>query len=204
MRYNEPQMSTPIQIIPKIQSLELEAVGCWESLHMVFIRGVNIITGEPGSLGKTTILSSILSEVRPHNDMGLFVPPVAPGMSRIAVELMPSRRTLWGDSPREIPPQTENESPGQYTMRLLKSSLAMAEPDSAVIFDEEVFRVLDDCHCSMAVKWLNSTTAQVICVAPCRMDLGALPEARVFVCSWDKERDQAEMRVRQQRQQTGQ
>ena len=199
MRYHSSQMSTPIQIIPRIQSLELEAVGCWKSLHMGFIQGLNIITGEPGSLGKTTILSSIMTEVDPSNDMGLFSPPLVPGKSRIAVELM----TTGGTSRGAIQPQTGEESHGQYMMRLLRSSLAMAEPDGAVIFDDEVLGRLDLPNRSEAVKWLNETTAQVICVAPRRMDLRALPEARVFVCSWDKERDQAEMRVRQQGQQTG-
>ena len=159
---------------------------------MDFIRGVNIITGEPGSLGKTTILSSIMSEVYPDNDMGLFAPPLVPGKSRIAVQLMPSEGTSRG----AIPPQTGEESHGQYIMRLLKSSLATAEPDGAVIFDDEVLGRLDVPNYSEAVKWLNETTAQVICVGPRWIDLGALPEARVFVCSWDKERDQAEMRVR--------
>ena len=189
MRYHSYKMSTPIQIVPRIQSLELEAVGCWKSLHMDFIRGVNIITG---GLGKTTILASIMGEVSPSNDMGLFAPPLVPGKSRIAVQLMPSEGTSRG----AIPSQTGEESHGQYMMRLLRSSLAMAEPDGAIIFDEEVLGRLDMPNYAEAVKWLNETTAQVICVAPRRMDLGDLPEARVFVCSWDKERDQAEMRVR--------
>lgn len=204
MRYHFSQMSTPIQIIPRIQSLELEAVGCWESLHMDFIRGLNIITGEPGSLGKTTILSSIMSEVCPDNDMGLFAPPVIPGKGHIAVGLMPSGGTFLAGSRGAIPSQTGEESHGQYMMRLLRSCLALAEPDGAVIFDDEVLGRLDLPRYTEAVKWLNSTTAQVICVAPRWIDLDALPEARVFVCSWDKERDQAEMRVRQLGQQTGQ
>ena len=202
-RYNQSHMSTPIQIIPKIQSLELEAVGCWESLHMDFIPGVNIITGEPGSLGKTTILASIMSEVSPDNAMGLVAPRLITGQSRIAVQLMPSEGAPRVVSSGEIPPKTDDESHGQYVMRILKSSLATAEPDDAIIFDDEVLGRLDMPNCSKAVKWLNSTTAQVICVAPRWIDLDVLPEARVFACSWDKERDQAEMRVRQQGQQTG-
>ena len=198
-RYTTAKMYTPIQIIPRVQSLELEAVGCWKSLHMDFIRGLNIITGDQESLGKTTVLSSIMSEIRPDNDMGLFAPPLVPGKSRIAVQLMTSEGTSRG----AIPPQTGEESQGQYVMRLLKSSLAMAEPDGAVLFDDEVLGRLDSPHYSEAVKWLNSTTAQVICVAPRWMDLDALPKARIFVCVWDKQRDQAGMRVRQQGQQTG-
>ena len=203
MPYHSYKMSTPIQIVPRIQSLELDNVGCWESLRLEFTPGLNIITGDPESLGKTTILSSIISEVSPSNDMGLFAPPVAPGKSRIVVQLMPSGGTFLAGSRGTIPPQTGEESHGQYMMRLLKSSLATAEPDGAVIFDDEVFRGLDDARRSEAVKWLNETTAQVIYVAPRWMDLDALPKAKVFVCSWDKERDQAEMSVRQQGQQTG-
>ena len=199
-RYNQSHMSTPIQIIPKIQSLELEAVGCWKSLHMDFVPGLNVITG---GLGKTTILSSIMSEVAPYNDMGLVAPPVAPGKSRIAVELMDSGGAPRAGFRRAIPPQTGEESHGQYMMRLLRSSLATAEPDGAVIFDDEALGRLDMPNRSEAAKWLNETTAQVICIAPRWIDLDALPKAKVFVCSWDKERDQAEMSVRQQGQQTG-
>lgn len=199
MRYNTAKMSVPIQIIPRIESLDLENVGCWESLHMDFVPGLNIITAEQGGLGKTTILSSIMCEVSPSNDMGLVALRLVPGKSRIAVQRMPSEGTSRG----AIPSQTGEESHGQYMMRLLGSSLALAEPDDAIIFDDEVLGRLDLPNYSEAVKWLKETTAQVICVAPRWIDLDALPEARVFVCSWDKEKDQAEMKVRQQGQETG-
>lgn len=186
-------MSTPIQIIPKIQSLELEAVGCWKSLHMDFIRGVNIITGEPGSIGKTTILSSILSEVCPDNDMGLFAPPLVPGRSRIVVELMDKGGPRPGRQ-RDIPPQTDDESPGQYMMRLLRSCLALAEPDGAVIFDDEVLGRLDLPRYTEAVKWLKETTAQVICVSK-RLNRDDFPKARIFACSLDRDKETARMRL---------
>ena len=196
MRYNTARMNTPIQIIPRIRSLTLENVGCWVSLRLDFIRGVNIITGEPGSLGKTTVLSSIMSEVCPDNDMGLFAPPVALGKSRIAVELMPSGGTSRASLHGSIPPITGEESHGQYIMRLLKTCLAMAEPDGAVIFDDEVLGRLDDSHRSKAVKWLNETTAQVICVIK-RLNRDDFPTARVFSCAWDREGDVAQMSLPQ-------
>lgn len=192
-RYNSDKMSIPIQIIPRIESLDLENVGCWESLHLEFSPGLNIITAEQGGLGKTTILYSIMSEVCPSNDMGLVAPRLVPGKSRIAVQRMPSGRAPRVVSSREIPPQTDDESHGQYMMRLLKSSLAMAEPDAAVLFDDEVFRVLDDSHRSKAVQLLNATTAQVICVIK-RLNRADFPEARIFSCAWNREMDLAEMR----------
>ena len=193
MRYNTAKMSIPIQIIPRIQSLDLENVGCWESLHLEFSPGLNIITAEQGGLGKTTILSSIMSEVCPSNDMGLVAPRLVPGKSRIAVQLMPSEGALPADLHGKFPPQTDDESHGQYVMRLLKSSLAMAEPDAAVLFDDEVLGRLDIPNYSKAVKWLNATTAQVICVIK-RLSRDEFPEARIFSCSWDRGMDLAEMR----------
>lgn len=187
-------MSTPIQIIPRIKTLTLEAVGCWESLRLEFVPGVNIITEEDGGLGKSTILSSIMSQVRPHNDMGLLPPSLVPGKSRIAVELMDSGRPRRPGRQREIPPPTGEESHGQYIMRLLRSSLAMAEPDSAVIFDNEVFGALDDPHRSKAAKLLNVTLAQVICVIPHRLDPADFPDARIYACSWDRDKEVAKMR----------
>ena len=186
-------MYTPIQIIPRIRGLTLEAFGCWESLHMDFIRGVNIITAEQGGLGKTTILSSIMNEVSPDNDMGLVAPRLIPGKSRIAVQLMPSGSAPRVVSSKGIPPQTDDESHGQYVMRLLKSSLAMAEPDAAVLFDDEVLGRLDIPNYSKAEKWLNATTAQVICVIK-RLSRDDFPEARIYACAWDRDKQMARMR----------
>lgn len=189
-------MCTPIQIIPRIESLDLENVGCWESLHMDFAPEVNVITAERGGLGKSTILSSIMSEVSPSNDMGLFAPPLVPGKSRIAVQRMPSEGALPADLHKAIPPQTDDESHGQYVMRLLKSSLAMAEPDSAVLFDDEVLGRLDIPNYSKAVKWLNATTAQVICVIK-RLNRDDFPEARIYACAWNRDKQMARMRPMQ-------
>ena len=189
-------MSIPIQIIPKIQSLDLENVGCWESLNMDFVRGVNIITGERGGLGKTTILSSIMCEVSPSNDMGLVAPRLVPGKSRIAVQLMSSAGALLANLHGAIPPQTDDESHGQYTMRLLESSLAMAEPDAAVLFDDEVLGRLDLPHFSDAAKLLNETPAQVICVIK-RLSRDEFPKARIYVCAWDRDKRMARMRLMQ-------
>ena len=193
-RYNSDKMSIPIQIIPRIESLDLENVGCWESLHLDFVPRLNIITAEQGGLGKTTILSSIMSEVCPSNNMGLVAPRLVPGKSRIAVQRMPSGRAPRVVSGGEIPPQTDDESHGQYTMRLLRSCLAMAEPDSAVLFDDEVLGRLDIPNYSKAVKWLNATTAQVICVIK-RLSRDEFPEARIFSCSWDRDKQMARMRL---------
>ena len=192
-RYNHYKMCTPIQIIPRIESLDLENVGCWESLHMDFVPGLNIITAEQGGLGKTTILSSIMSEVCPSNDMGLVAPRLVPCKSRIGVQLMPSEGALPADLLGAIPPQTDDESHGQYVMRLLKSSLAMAEPDAAILFDNEVLGRLDIPNFSKAVKWLNATTAQVICIIK-RLNRDEFPEARIYACAWDREMDVAKMR----------
>ena len=196
MRYHSYKMSTPIQLVPRIQSLELEAVGCWESLRLEFTPGLNIITGDQESLGKTTILSSIISEVSPSNDMGLFAPPVAPGKSRIVVQLMPSGGTFLAGSRGTIPPQTGEESHGQYMMRLLRSSLATAEPDGAVIFDEEALGRLDMPNYAEAVKWLNETTAQVICVIK-HVNRDDFPGARIFSCAWNRKGEVARMRLMQ-------
>ena len=193
-RYNTYKMYTPIQIIPKIQSLELENVGCWKSLRLEFVPGVNIITEEDGGLGKSTILSSIMSQVRPRNDMGLVAPRLVPGKSRITVELMSSGGTFLAGSRGEIPPHTGVESHGQYIMRLLTSSLAMAEPDCAVIFDDEVFGALDDPHRSRAAELLNESSVQVICVIPHRLNPADFPDARIYACSWDRDKEAARMR----------
>jgi hypothetical protein len=181
-------MSTPIQIIPRIQSLELEAIDCWDSLHLEFSPGLNIITG---GLGKTTILASIMSEVCPHNDMGLVAPPLVSGKSRIAVQLMPSAGTARDVACGEIPPQTDKESHGQYMMRFLESCLAMAE-DSAVLFDEDVLGRLDSPNYSKAVKWLNASTTQVICVVK-HLNRTDFPKARIFTCSWDGDKGMSRM-----------
>lgn len=190
-------MCTPIQIIPKIKTLTLANVGCWESLRLEFIPGVNIITEEDGGLGKSTILSAIMSQVRPRNDMGLVAPRLVPGKSRITVELMSSGGTFLAGSRGAIPPQTGEESHGQYVMRLLRSCLAMAEPDGAVIFDDEVFGALDDPHRSGAAKLLNVTLAQVICVIPHRLNPADFPDARIYACSWDRDKEVAKMRLLQ-------
>ena len=186
-------MSTPIQIIPRIKTLTLENVGCWESLRLEFIPGVNIITEEDGGLGKSTILSAIMSQVRRHNDMGLVAPRLVSGKSRVAVELMSAGGTSRADTRGEIPPQTGDESHGQYIMRLLTSSLAMAEPDCAVIFDEDILGRLDLLNYSEAVKWLNKSPAQVICVIK-RLNRDDFPKARIFACSWDRDKEVAKIR----------
>ena len=187
-------MYTPIQIIPRIKTLTLENVGCWESLRLEFVPGINIITEENNGLGKSTILSSIMSQVRPHNDMGLVAPRLVPGKSRIAVELMDSGRPRRAGPHGEIPPHTGDESHGQYIMRLLTSSLATAEPEGAVIFDDEVFGALDDPHRSRAAELLNESSVQVICVIPHRLNPADFPDARIYACSWDRDKEAARMR----------
>ena len=194
-RYNHYKMSIPIQIIPRIESLDLENIGCWDSLHMDFVPGLNIITAEQGGLGKTTILSSIMSEVCPSNEMGLVAPRLVPGKSRIAVQLMPSEGALRSNFHGVFPSHTGEESHGQYVMRFLKSSLAMAEPDAAILFDDEVLGRLDIPNYSKAVKWLNATTAQVICVIPHRLNPEDFPGARIYACTWDRDKQMARMRL---------
>ena len=191
-------MNAPIQIIPRIKSLELEAVGCWESLHMEFHHGVNVITGEPGALGKTTILKAILKGVWPSHDDGRLAPHDGSDEDRIGIEFAPRRTVLRRKrDKRRLLWTASRESYGQRMLRLLGESIGSAGEGDALLFDEEILKALDPSGVAKAVGMLKASPAQIICVVPRRVDLGDLPEARVFVCSWDRERDRPEMIVRQ-------
>lgn len=197
-RYNPHIMGNPIRIIPGIMSLTLENVGCWPSLHMEFHPGINAITGEPGALGKTTILKAILMGVWPSHDDGRLAPRDGTDEGRIGIEFAPRRTVLRRKRDRNLPPGTASrESYGQRMLRLLRERIGSGGAGDALLFDEGVLKALDPPCISKAAGMLKASPAQTICVVPRRMDLGDLPEARIFVCSWDRKRNRPEMIVRQ-------
>lgn len=166
-------------------------------LRMNFSPGLNVITGEPGALGKTTILKAILKGVWPANDDGRLAPSDGSEEGRIGIEFAP-RQVLQRKRYRKRPPRTASrESYGQRMLRLLRERIGSGGASDALLFDEEIFKALDPPGVAKAVGMLKACPAQVICVVPRRMDLGDLPEARIFVCSWDGERDRPEMIFRQ-------
>ena len=191
-------MNAPIQIIPRIKSLTLENVGCWKYLRMNFSPGINVITGEPGALGKTSILKAILRGVWPSNGDGCLTPRDGSEEGRIGVEFAPRQTVLRRKRVRKRPPGTASrDSHGQKMLRLLRERIGAAGEGDALLFDEEVLKALDPPCISKAAGMLKASPAQTICVVPRRMDLGDLPEARIFVCSWDRKRNRPEMIVRQ-------
>ena len=191
-------MNAPIQIIPRIRSLTLKNVGCWPCLHMEFHHGINVITGEPGALGKTTILKAILRGVWPSNEDGRLAPREGSDEGRIGIEFAPRQTVLRRKRDRKRPPGTASRgSYGQRMLRLLRERIGAAGEDDALLFDEEILKALDPSGFAKAVGMLKASPAQVICVVPRRVDLGDLPEARVFVCSWDRDKEVAKIRLLQ-------
>ena len=191
-------MNAPIQIIPRIKSLTLENVGCWKYLRMNFSPGINVITGEPGALGKTSILKAILRGTWPSNDDGRLAPREGSEEGRIGIEFAPRQTVLRRKRDRKRLPWTATrDSHGQRMLRLLRERIGAAGEGDALLFDEEVLKALDPPGVSKVAGMLKASPALTICVVPRRIDLGDLPEARIFVCSWDRKRNRPEMIVRQ-------
>ena len=177
-------MNDPIRIIPRIRSLTLENVGCWPLLHMEFHHGINVITGAPGAIGKTTILKAILKGVWPSHDDGRLTPRGGTDEGRIGIEFTPRRTVLRRKRDRMRPPGTASRgSYGQRMLRLLRERIGNAGEGDALLFDEEILKALDPSGVAKAVGMLKASPAQIICVVPRWVDLGDLPTDRVFVCS---------------------
>ena len=188
-------MCTPIQIIPRIESLDLENVGCWESLHMDFAPEVNVITGEPGALGKTTILKAILRRVWPSYDDGRLTPRDGSEEGRIGIEFASRQTVLRRERERKCPPKTASRgSHGQRMLQLLRDRIGGAGEGDALLFDEEVFKALDPLGVVKVAGMLKASPAQVICVIPHRLNPEDFPGARIYACTWDREMDVAKMR----------
>ena len=175
-------------------SLTLENVGCWPLLHMEFHHGVNVITGEPGALGKTTILKAILRGTWPSCDDGRLTPRDGSDEGGIGIEFAPRRTVLRRKRDRERPPGSASRgSYGQKMLRHLRGRIDAAGEGDALLFDEEVLGRLDKPNCSKVAQWLNMTTAQVICVIK-HLNRDDFPNARIFSCSFDRDKEVARMR----------
>ena len=178
-------------------SLTLENVGCWPLLHMEFHHGVNVITGESGALGKTTILKAILRGAWPSCDDGRLATREGSDEGRIGIEFAPRQTVLRRKRDRERPPWTASrDSHGQKMLRLLRERIDAAGECDALLFDEEVFGALDDANRSKAAELLNESPAQVVCVIK-RLNRDDFPKARIFACSWDRDKEVARMRLAQ-------
>jgi len=191
-------MGVPIEIIPAIRWIELDHVGCWTSLRLEFIPGLNIITEEAGGLGKTTILWAILRAIHPSSDLGYPSPTLCLGEGRISVEFTsPSisvrlnRKNRFTSTPEQL------ESKNHSTIGLLQSSLEMADVGTAVLFDDDVLAPLDCSVFPQAVQLLNATHSQIICVIAHHLNPADFPKARIYACSWDQKEDTAQMRLQQ-------
>ena len=190
-------MDDPIRIIPRIMSLTLESIGCWPSLHMEFHPGINVITGERGALGKTTILKAILRGTWPSCDDGRLTPRDGSEEGRIGIEFAPRQTVVRRKWNRKRPPGTASrDSHGQGMLRLLRDRGGAAGECDALLFDDEVFGALDDANRSKAAELLNESPAQVVCVIK-RLNRDDFPKARIFACSWDRDKEVARMRLAQ-------
>jgi len=191
-------MDMPIEIVPAIRSIEVEHVGCWTSLRLEFIPGLNIITEEAGGLGKSTILWAIVRAIHPSSDLGILSPTKGFGEGRISVEFMSRGVSARVDRQKGAPPTSDRtESTGETMLRMLRYHLEMAEEGTAVLFDDEALAVLGNPCFSQAVDLLNTSHKQIICVTAHRLNPADFPKARIYACSWGQDRDTAHMRLQQ-------
>ncbi len=164
---------------------------------MEFHPGINIITGEPGALGKTTILKAILRGTWPSCDDGRLTPRDGSDEGGIGIEFAPRQTVLRRKrDKRRLPWTASRGSHGQRMLRLLRDCIGTAGECDALLFDDEVFGALDDAHRSKAAELLNESLAQVVCVIK-RLNRDDFPMARIFACSWDRDKEVAKMRLLQ-------
>lgn len=180
-------LTRPIEIVPALRRVELLHVGYWEQLNLEFIPGLNIITGE-SACGKTTIFRAIfqalLSSTRIEHPLS-----VTSGFldGRISVEFMsPTVSVRLGALDGVQSGPESHETYGQFMLRLLRSHLEAAIPGTAVLVENEVTAALGISQFPTAVKLLNDSHCQVICLSTHRLNLKDFPEARAYVCSSDQ------------------
>lgn len=175
-----------IQIVPTIKRLSLTRVGCWKNVIIDFIPLLNIITGECGC-GKSTILRSILHAIHPlHPDRYPLTPTYSSTSGTIGIEF--NRESVVLDIPAlaGIPEKPDvNESHGQFMLTQLRSHIAGVTHRFALLIEDEVTSVLNDMRYHQAVKSLNDSTSQIICIIGHRFSLKDFPNARACCCYLD-------------------
>jgi hypothetical protein len=191
-------LTRSIEIVSALRRVELLHVGCWEQLNLEFVPGLNIITEESPAWGKTTIfraiLQALLSSTRMEHPLS-----VTTGFldGRISVEFMSPTVSVRLGALNGVKSKPEShETNGQFMLRLLRSHLEAAIPGAAVLVEDEVTAALDTSQFATAVKVLNDSHCQVICLIPHRLNLKDFPGARVYVCSSDHA-NRSRMRLQQ-------
>lgn len=191
-------MDEAIAIVPALKNLELQHVGCWDDLKLEFIPGLNIITEEGSTWGKTTIFKAILQSLIP---MSQLAHPLSPTMGfehgTISVEFMSVNHSVVLFSHDDAPqsPLTQ-ESRGEFMLRRLSYWLNEATPNRALLIEDEVTAVLDLNQYTEAVKLINSSRCQVICQMAHRLELKSYPQARVYGC-YMQEHDKVGIKLQQ-------
>lgn len=181
-------MDKIIEVVPALTWLELKHVGCWKELCMEFLPGLNIITGDAGS-GKSTIIRAIVKAIHPSARLEYPVLPSS-GYSKgdVSIELMSTNVKLFIATSPSLPlVRDSNESQGHFNLKLLRSRIKATPSDSAILVEDEVTGALDAHDYLEAVKLLNTSQCQVICIIRRRFDLKQFRQARIFTTSWDKE-----------------
>jgi len=186
-----------IELIPAVKRLELRNVGCWESLDIEFLPGLNIITEEGTALGKTTIFKAILHSLTPMSPLEYRpTPTIGRESGTISVEFMFRTLSVPLRSSRDALHRKEGESSGAFVFRQLKAAVQGAPPGMALLIDEQVTALLDSKHYRETMESLDCAPCQVLCqIAHC-FELEGFPDARVYACH-RQERDTPGMKLRQ-------
>ncbi len=181
-------MNRPIEIVPAIKRLKLRQVGCWEHLNLEFLPGLNIITEEGSTDGKSTIFRAILYSLNPtsHLECGL-TPTFGAEQGSISVEFMSAFQSTRLRLPRHESEDEHLEFRGESMSRRLSALLATATPTMALLIEDDVTGILDANTYSQVVTLLNSSRCQVICQIAHRLAVKNYPEARIYACSMEKQ-----------------